>query len=140
MNDGSILDHQITASSSFSAALAPTKARLYLIGSWTPQHVDANQWLQVEFDQTLPTIIGVILQGRSNYAQWVTKYRVTYSLDGVSWNDVKDSNQQIEVSICMYDRGAIETEHVQFNFSLSSLLTFRLREKPHPKKNSSSVW
>ena len=32
----------------------------------------------------------VILQGRGDYPQWVTSFKVTYSLEGQYWYDVDD--------------------------------------------------
>jgi len=38
-------------------------------------------------------------QGRSNVRQWVTSYAISYSLDGVTWLTVQDSNKVTVVRI-----------------------------------------
>lgn len=66
----------------------PTNARLGKpsgggkTGAWSSKTNDANQWIQVTFcEVTKVTKVGI--QGRYDYDQWVTKFKVSYSLDGV---------------------------------------------------------
>lgn len=50
-------------------------------GAWSAKTNDKGQWIQVNLGKSLEvTKIG--LQGRQDYAQWLTEYRVSYSLDG----------------------------------------------------------
>ena len=97
MEDGSIADSQISASSEFSAALAAVNGRLNE-GGWSVASgsVNVNQWIQV--DLQAPTIVsGIITQGRdSTGQQWVTMFRVEYSDDGSTWQDVDGGT----VNIC----------------------------------------
>ena len=102
MKNGVISDSQITAS---SLALnqrieyqGPKNARLdrvatdSMAGAWSALHGDAHPWLQIEFT-ILMYIAGIVLQGRQDKDQWVTKYKVQYSSnDGVTWDYVKDEN------------------------------------------------
>ena len=54
---------------------------------------DKNQWIQVDLKE--PTLVsGVDTQGRADYDQWVTRYKVQYSGDGKSWSFVKTTNKQ----------------------------------------------
>ncbi len=55
--------------------------------SWAPKYLDQNQWIQVGSPVSLKWI-GVATQGRPDVAQWVTRYRVSYSLDGINWSSV----------------------------------------------------
>ena len=66
----------------------PTNARLNRpsgggkTGAWSSKTNDANQWIQVTFSEnTEVTQVGI--QGRYDYDQWVTKFKVSYSLDGL---------------------------------------------------------
>ena len=47
------------------------------IGAWCPNVADTNQWIQVDLVNTT-YVTGVLTQGRSDDAQWVTKYKVQY--------------------------------------------------------------
>jgi len=66
----------------------PTNARLDKpsgggkTGAWSSRTNDVNQWIQVKFcEVTKVTKVGI--QGRYDHDQWVTKFKVSYSLDGV---------------------------------------------------------
>ncbi|XP_078346340.1 uncharacterized protein LOC144631705 isoform X1 [Oculina patagonica] len=78
----------ITASSEWDGNHGPTNARLNRpssggkTGAWSSKTNDVNQWIQVTFSEaTKVTKVGI--QGRYDYNQWVTKFKVSYSLDGV---------------------------------------------------------
>ena len=50
-------------------------------GAWTAKKNDEKQWIQVNLGKIVEvTEIGI--QGRQDYAQWVTKYKLSYSTDG----------------------------------------------------------
>ncbi|CDW88399.1 galactose-binding domain-containing protein [Stylonychia lemnae] len=52
--------------------------------AWGASFCDQNQWVQVCLIK--PKIVtGVALQGRANEDQWVTWYKVMYSIDGINW-------------------------------------------------------
>jgi len=47
--------------------------------------LDSNQWIQVS--SIVPKKwVGVVIQGSPNYSQWVTKFKVSYSIDGNTWS------------------------------------------------------
>ena len=95
LEDGRITDSQITASSQYSSNFDPTKARLNSLGAWCVQTIDLNQWLQVEFESST-WMTGVIIQGRSNFDQWVKEYKVQHSTDGEEWQYVMTADDQDE--------------------------------------------
>ena len=86
----------MTASSEYNSAHAAHGGRLNAqaeintqgvttqIGGWAALTNDVNQYLQIKFGQ-IYQISGVTTQGRSDAAQWVTSYKLEYSLDGSSW-------------------------------------------------------
>lgn len=53
-------------------------------GGWSAKRNDANQWLQVDFVD-IATVKRVATQGRVEYSQWVTKYKLQYRNDGQSF-------------------------------------------------------
>jgi len=69
----------------------PTNARLHKpsgggkTGAWSAQVNDANQWIQVTFVDDLTKVTAIGIQGRYDYDQWVTKYKVSYSVDGTNF-------------------------------------------------------
>ncbi|XP_072022195.1 uncharacterized protein [Amphiura filiformis] len=95
MEDGTITDSQITASSEFGANYAATNGRLNQdsgadsAGSWSAATANDDQWIQV--DLGTPTLVsGIITQGRDGTDQWVTMFTVEYSKDCITWKDVDD--------------------------------------------------
>ena len=51
-------------------------------GAWSSKTNDANQWIQVKFCEVIK-VTQVGIQGRYDANQWVTKFKVSYSLNGV---------------------------------------------------------
>ena len=93
MTNSVIADSQITYSSGSTTSPGP---RLNTNGQWTPGLLDSNQWLQISlFRQT--NITGVVLMGHPSFNYYVTRYRVDFCLDGVSWENVTDENGDAEV-------------------------------------------
>ena len=78
---GKISNAQMTSSSSWNAALATGKGRLYGVGSWSARINDENQWIVVDLGRD-EVVTAIATQGRSNYNQWVKTYSVSSSLDG----------------------------------------------------------
>ena len=93
MEDSVIADSQITRS---SGSIAPPGPRLHSKGYWIDDSPDSKQWLQINlFRQT--NITGVILMGNPSSNYYVTRYRVETCLDGASWENVTDENDDVEV-------------------------------------------
>ena len=101
MKDGTIQDSQLAASSEFTGlpdeSHGPSNARLDLpaspgrSGSWSASQSDLNQWIQADL-QTPRYVIGIVMQGRylTGSIQYVTRYKVQYGNDHVTWLYVKD--------------------------------------------------
>ena len=87
---GAISDDQISASSQQDGNHTATQARLHFkgdetkAGGWSALRNDVNQWLQVDFG-SYTRVTRVATQGSYAYDQWVTKYRVQYSNDGITF-------------------------------------------------------
>ncbi|XP_028411992.1 lactadherin-like [Dendronephthya gigantea] len=87
MEDGGILDSQITASSNWNNNHRGANGRLNFTphsgrtGAWSALSNDINQWLQVNF-QRLALIAGISTQGRSDYNQFVRSYTISFSKTG----------------------------------------------------------
>ena len=88
MENGAIFDRQISASSQVDANHAAIHGRLNIKatanngGSWSAVSNDINQWLQIDLGSSYTKVTCEATQGRSDVAQWVTRYRLQYSKDG----------------------------------------------------------
>ena len=90
MAEGTIQDHQITASSvkrhksrSASNARLNYTGDIYNSGAWCPQ-ITTNSWIQVNLTVSR-LVIGVVTQGRSDVEEWVIRFEMKYSEDGSNW-------------------------------------------------------
>ena len=96
MENGNIFDSQITASSEDSSNHAPKLARLNyqgasnIAGSWSARSGDREPWLQVDF-RAMVTVVKVATQGRFDADQWVKKYYLNHSHDGVHFEAYRHS-------------------------------------------------
>ena len=90
-------DGAFSASSSYSAKNAPARSRLNIhsdskgYGAWSAKANDGKQWLQIDFGE-LVQVTKVATQGRQGADQWVTKYTLSYSLDGMHWAEYKENS------------------------------------------------
>jgi len=98
METGLITDAQITASSEWDSNHAAIQARLNFKaagskrGAWSARSNDANQWIQVALGSNTK-LTGIATQGRNAHSQWVTKYQLQYSDDGVNFHHYKEPGQ-----------------------------------------------
>ncbi|XP_078673202.1 MAM and LDL-receptor class A domain-containing protein 1-like [Branchiostoma floridae x Branchiostoma belcheri] len=93
MEDGSIPDSSLSASTSKPGNPA-SAGRLNSASYWSPQDSDQDPWLQVNL-QRRTAVTGINTQGSGD--TWVSKYKLQYSDDGVSWTTVGDfSNNDTE--------------------------------------------
>ena len=98
MENGAISDAQISASSQLHDNNGPHRARLNMRkfrkkkGAWSSLKTDICQWLQVDLGK-YTTVTRIATQGRSDMRQWVTKYRLQYSEDGVNFHFYKALGQ-----------------------------------------------
>ena len=98
MENRFIKDAQITASSEYDSNHSAIQARLNFKagggkqGGWSARSNDANQWIQVALGN-FSDVTGIATQGRNGDNQWVTKYQLQYSDDGVNFDYYKASGQ-----------------------------------------------
>ena len=90
MENGAISDAQIRASSQWDHRQAARNARLNVkrqesVWGWATGTNNHYQWLQVDLG-SYTSVAGVATQGGSDdpYDNWVTKYSLQYSDDGVT--------------------------------------------------------
>lgn len=87
---GSLPDSKITASSQWDSNHSPARARLDTVrsggktGAWSAKSNDQGQWIQADLAK-VHKITGVVTQGRQDYNQWVKRYELQYSNDGVQF-------------------------------------------------------
>lgn len=87
MQDRSIPDASITASSMWTHTHGPHRARLNnvrqgsMTGSWSAKTNDKGQWIQVKLNK-ISQITQFAIQGRQDYNQWVKSFSLQYSQDG----------------------------------------------------------
>ena len=105
MESDEILDKQITASSEWNGIHAAHQGRLnfqevasdssWKAGSWSALVNNTSQWLQVELLKEESLVTSVATQGRNsgNRNQWVTKYKLQYSNNGVNFEYYQDKGQ-----------------------------------------------
>ena len=90
MESGDISNGQVSASSEWDGNHAAIQARLFFeaahgkAGSWSAKYNNLVQWLQIDFGSK-HEVTGLATQGRNGYRQWVTKYKVQYSDNGVNF-------------------------------------------------------
>ena len=99
MESGNIKDDQITASSEWDntsyGAILGRLNRQGKGGSLVARYRDLNQWLQVDLRSQYTSVTGVATQGRSSYSQWVTKYKLQHSHDGVQFDYYRENEQSL---------------------------------------------
>ena len=104
MQNGAIQDSQIKASSEWDGNHAAIQGRLHFkaipgkAGSWSARSNDMNQWLQIDLGNQHTKVTRIATQGRNAYNQWVTKYKLLFSDNGVNFHYYKEQgNQAIKV-------------------------------------------
>ena len=97
LENGHVPDAAFSASSSAHANYAPARARLNLQGNskghgaWCAKTNDGKQWLQIDFGE-LVRVTKVATQGQQNSNNWVTKFTLYYSVDGIHWAEYKENS------------------------------------------------
>ena len=96
MEDGSIADSKITASSIHTDSKT-TWGRLNCSeGSWTPITDSGYQWLQVNFAPEVKLISHIATQGRGGgWSWWVTAYYVMYKSGGAALQEYTENSQRV---------------------------------------------
>ncbi|XP_046866604.1 hemocytin-like [Drosophila willistoni] len=96
-----IRDDAFTASSHLNDKYKPHLARLHRKpklndGAWSPQVSDKSQYLQLKFENPL-AIYGLLIAGDPHFDNYVTLFKVVYSLDGQSFHEVIDNTGQVQL-------------------------------------------
>ena len=125
MENRLIKDAQITASSEYYHTFgAAIHARLKFkesegkYGAWSAASNDANQWIQVALG-SFTNITGIATQGRNAVGQWVTKYQLQYSDDGVNFRYYKALCENFR-KVKLYPADDFNLLHVFITFRQSS--------------------
>jgi hypothetical protein len=90
LRSGKIPNKYITASTTWNRYHAPWLARLNkrykrpYSTAWCAKVNNKHQWLQVYLGQP-KKVNGIATQGRRDASQWVVRYYITYSIDGVHY-------------------------------------------------------
>ena len=101
MESGTIVDSQLSASSSFNYYGAAGMGRLHNAeggAAWRAATNDSSQWLQVDLDSYYTRITRIATQGRhgAGWIQWVIEYKLQHSQDGVSFQYYREQGQTTE--------------------------------------------
>ena len=119
MESGEISDLQIKSSSQFDSIHAAIYGRLHLVeapgshrGVWSSATADASQWLQVDLgNHASSTITRVATQGGNDFhKQWVTKYKLQHSNDGISFQYYRELGQTTHKA--RYTESTLVSHHV----------------------------
>ena len=92
VESGTISDAKISASTQYDANHAAIQGRLHFqrssskAGSWSARTNDVNQWLQIDLGNQVTKVTRLATQGRNAVSQWVTRYKLQYSQDGVTFH------------------------------------------------------
>jgi len=99
MENRKITEGQISASSQFDGNLAPTHGRLHFkggYGAWAVRTNDINQWFQIDL-RVEANVTFVATQGRyGDPNQRVTKYKLQYSKDGLSFQVYNQHGENLD--------------------------------------------
>jgi hypothetical protein len=83
--------HRFKFSSTYGNSAVGTYLAMPRLASpyaWCAGTPDVGQWVQIDTG-VVQTIVGVVMQGRRDAAQWVTSFKVMVSQDQVVWDDVQ---------------------------------------------------
>lgn len=110
MQNDQIPDSAISASTSYNSYMIPKNGRLHFqaksgaYGSWAVQKNDQFQWFLVDFG-SFTKVTGLSTQGRQDGNWWVKTYSVSFSYDGVFFEDYKENNtKKVKIEIHFNDK------------------------------------
>ena len=91
--------YPLLASSQYNENHGVSRARINFsvcsVGApaWCAAKKDTDQWICVNLSE-IKTVFALETQGRNDsYDQWVTHYRVEYSVDGIEWLPVDEGKE-----------------------------------------------
>ena len=94
MQNGRIKAQQLMASSIWDKNTFPTNGRLHLrrrgsqVGAWIARQNNRYQWFQTDFGRAM-RMVKFAMQGRQDYAQWVTSVYLSSGVDGANFAEYK---------------------------------------------------
>lgn len=108
MEDRTIADEQITASSQWNADEAAHQGRLHFLytwpkaGGWVVATNDLSQWLQIDLGSLYTKTTRVATQGRNGpyNPDWVTKYKLKFSNDGMNFMCYREPGETADKVKC----------------------------------------
>ena len=77
-------DNEITTSSDYGSGLEKQNCKINGPHCWLAADKDKNGYIQVNLRKGF-NICGISIQGRNGSSQWVTKFRVLWSPDGLEY-------------------------------------------------------
>ena len=89
LQDKRLRNGLMSASTYYNHHLAPWHGRLNHRWSWSARHRNSRQWLQFNFVEPMK-IKGVATQGRQDANQWVKRYTLSYSMDGMRFRNYRE--------------------------------------------------
>ncbi|XP_031567550.1 EGF-like repeat and discoidin I-like domain-containing protein 3 [Actinia tenebrosa] len=123
LEDGTIPNKAITASSFFGSGKEPWRGRLNNVpsqpndvkrdvGTWIAKSRRQGEYLQIDLGQ-ISAVTMVATQGRPmGYNQWVTSYTIQYSTDGIAWDFYFENNAK-KIFQANSDRNTVQTNTLQ---------------------------
>ena len=107
MQNYQIPDSAITASTTYNGYMGPENGRLHFqaksgeYGAWAVSKNDQFQWFQVDFG-SFTKVTGLSTQGRQDGSWWVKTYSLSFSYEGVFFEDYKENNTtKVTVVVCL---------------------------------------
>ncbi|XP_031561085.1 uncharacterized protein LOC116297077 [Actinia tenebrosa] len=95
MQDGTIQDNQISASSRLHSRCDPSNGRLYktprlyLDGGWCAKYNRIGEYMQIDLG-TMKWVTKIATQGRNTASkQWVKEYTLSFTNDTITWQDYR---------------------------------------------------
>ena len=95
MEDDSIPDNKITASSTHSNSKVAWGRLRYSQGSWSPRTDDGCQWIQVDFVPDVKLITHIVTQGNGKSWWWVIEYYVMYKKGQETLKGYMENNHRV---------------------------------------------
>ena len=95
MEDESIPDNKITASSTYVNSNVAWGRLKCSRGSWTPSTDDVYQWFQVNFGPNVKLITHIATQGDGKNWWWVKEYYVLYRKGGGVFKQYMENNHRV---------------------------------------------
>lgn len=101
MENGAMLDGQISASSQWDSNHAAIQGRLFFQatgakqGGWSAGSNKPEEWLQVDLGSQYTKVTRVATQGRNAHSQWVKSYHLQYSDDGLNFHYYREQGQTV---------------------------------------------